>query len=595
VRLRARIIFLIVLGSLIPLALTAIVVDRISSRHRRVLNAELYEKRASGLATYVETWTGDRVRSLDLAAGNFRLVGLEPELIEGFLRLVYLQDKAVNVAALVGAEAELLAPVVRVEDASEAVALFQGHQAVDDTRLEAFIERLPDTTGGGTMVGQAWTPLGAGDAVVPIVLPMDQGRLAVELSLAEVGSFFRQQAQQGWAVVLVDADGRLLAGTDGDLVDTSVMRAVGGQVNGDARYVLDDGTVVQASFASVAAVGWRVVVAVPESVALRSDRAIQVRMAYMYVLALVIAGVLGALGALQIVRPVEALKTHALRLAEGHLGERVRPSGTPELQELGRALNFMSGRLQRNREEIAAAHAEIEAFNKQLQERVEERTRELREAQSRLVQSSRLAAVAHMGAGLAHELNNPVAGILGAAQVVRMKHGDGPLSPLLTSLEAEAQRCRQILSTLNRLNEATDSTERAPMDLHEILAGVLAAQADDFRLRGVALVHENAPALVADVDGALVGQALAQLARTFRARLAPGSTLHVSGTVSEGVAMLAFRLEGATLEADDDWLANGMGFWIARHVLALHGGRLDEPDEQDQAVFVLHVPAAGSG
>ena len=592
-RLRARLILLIVLGSLIPLALTAVVVDRISSRHRRVLNAELYEKRASGLATYVETWAGDRVRSLDLAARNFRLGGLDEELREGFLRLVYLQDKAVNVAALVDGEGTLLGPPVRVEDATEAVALFKGHEPVDDTRLEAFLDRLPPDA-ASPLVGEAWVPVGSTDAVVPIALPMDEGRLVVELSLAEVGGFFRQQTQQGWAVVLVDADGRVLAGTDGELVDTTVLRAVGGEVNGDARYELDDGTVVQASFASVSGLGWKVVVAVPESIALRSDRAIQVRMAYMYLLALVIAGVLGGLGATQIARSVEAMKTHALRLAEGHLGERVTPTGTPELQELGRALNFMSGRLQRNREEIAAANAEIEAFNRELQQRVEERTRELREAQAQLVASSRLAAVAHMGAGLAHELNNPVAGILGTAQIVRMKHGDGPLSPLLESLEREAQRCRQILSTLNRLNDASGGTDRKPQDLHEVLAGVLAAQADDFRLRGVAVTHENRPPVVAEIDAALVGQALAQLCKTFRARLAPGATLHVSGRLHEGVAMLAFRLEGPRLAADDDWLASGMGFWIARHVLSLHGGRLDEPDGEDHAVFVLHVPVSAA-
>ena len=68
----------------------------------------------------------------------------------------------------------------------------------------------------------------------------------------------------------------------------------------------------------------------------------------------------------------------------------------------------------------------------------------------------------------------------------------------------------------------------------------------------------------------------------------------MSSASGEQSASLVFLLDGVIAESRDDWLASGMGFWIAKQVLEEHGGALMEPQSGDQAVYrvVLPSPAA---
>ena len=201
------------------------------------------------------------------------------------------------------------------------------------------------------------------------------------------------------------------------------------------------------------------------------------------------------------------------------------------------------------------------------------RTRELQQSNARLVQSSRLAAVAQMGAGLAHELNNPLAGILGLTQLLRAKRPD---DAMLASMEEQAQRCREVVAALNRLSSETGSATREVIDLHALVAEVVSLVRHAFVEVGVGLEHDHAVALFVEVDPKLLAQALAQLLGSLRAQLAPGGTLSVSGVVEGGEARLGFALSGPRRESSDDWLASGMGFWVASHAVQEHGGRIEE-------------------
>ena len=167
-------------------------------------------------------------------------------------------------------------------------------------------------------------------------------------------------------------------------------------LEGELRYELLDGTPVLGAFVSVANFPWRVVVAVPQSIATQAGRDIRSRTNFMYLLALFLAGALGWIGARQMARPVVKLKDAAFEVAKGKLGHRVNPAGSKEVVELGRAFNFMSRRLEKDQEEIAVKNAEIQAFN---ENRSAWMQNDLEESQN-LVESSRMAAVAEMGAGL---------------------------------------------------------------------------------------------------------------------------------------------------------------------------------------------------
>jgi len=104
----------------------------------------------------------------------------------------------------------------------------------------------------------------------------------------------------------------------------------------------------------------------------------------------------------QLFQPIDALQQGTARIAKGEFGIRLEIDAARELQELCAALNSMSQSLEDYRHKTG-----------EQVERLRETNRALRETQEALVQSERLAGVGRLAAGLAHEVGNPLAAVLG--------------------------------------------------------------------------------------------------------------------------------------------------------------------------------------
>src|SRR5579863_6588552 len=108
----------------------------------------------------------------------------------------------------------------------------------------------------------------------------------------------------------------------------------------------------------------------------------------------------------QVVRkPVKALERGTERLAEGDLGYQIQVRWNDEIGELAHSFNGMSLQLQ-------AEHKENLAWTHTLEERVERKTHELKRAHEHALQTEKMASIGKMAAVLAHEINNPLSGIL---------------------------------------------------------------------------------------------------------------------------------------------------------------------------------------
>ncbi|HBA89356.1 MAG TPA: histidine kinase [Geobacter sp.] len=130
--------------------------------------------------------------------------------------------------------------------------------------------------------------------------------------------------------------------------------------------------------------------------------------------------------------------------------------------------------------------AEREQWQKKLELKVEEKTRHLKEAQAKLIQSEKMVTLGEVVSGASHELNNPLAGILSAIQLLRSSALNQPILPelmdgidVLESIESAAIRCQSIVEDLIRFSTQT-RCNFAQMDLNELLRDSLEVMAEEF-------------------------------------------------------------------------------------------------------------------
>ncbi len=587
-RLRPRLVLLFGLTTLLPLLLTGWVTATLGRQANISQARQLHARQSQTLALLAGTWREAAVRALELSLSTWDVDQLSAAELSGLQRVVYRQLDAVNVVATVDRSGDLLVPATYLNQPDLGQELAR-HQKVDASRLQAFLEHIPVPAPGELLVGQAYDPKDGRAWVLPIGLASVSGEtvLGVELSLQELQDNFQDQAPLDGAAVLLGSGQQVLAGSGQSLLPAEVSAWFSGALSGDLEYQDSTDSPILGSFQGIAGTPWSVLVAVPRERVTRPGDRIAVRLAYIYMLAAVLVAATAWVSANQIAKPVLTLKGAAERIGGGRLGEQVELEGRDEIAELARSFNIMSSDLQRQAATIQDKNQEIEGFNLELQERVVERTKELQQSQARLVQSSRMAAVAQLGAGLAHELNNPIAGILGLAQVAQAQ-AEGR-EELLQAIEGEALRCRDILSSLRRFSGSGSQATMQRIDLWSLVVEVLG-----LLRRGMeeAQVHVDlGDAVEGEVrgDAALLAQAFTQLLRSLRANLAPQGRIALQGVSRLGELGLELTLEGPGRPNDDDWLASGMGFWVAQQVLHEHAGRLEEPTPGSR-VWTLWLP-----
>ena len=289
----------------------------------------------------------------------------------------------------------------------------------------------------------------------------------------------------------------------------------------------------------------------------------------------------------RVLLPVRELRAGTLALARGE-AVRLPRRHDDELGDLAAAFGSMAEQLQESRRDLEA--------------RVAARTREV-------VRTARLAQLGTLAAGIAHEINNPLASIAACAEGLLRDAGpasDARLREYLQILQKEALRARDITARLLRFahqRESRRETVRLGDEVREV-APMFHHQLADAGVRLELDVPAHGPTFRG--DAAEWRQVLFNLLRNALDASPRGGCIHLQATEQDGRALLRIRDQGPGIpEAHRERLfepffttkppgqGTGLGLAIVHRIVTDHGGsiRLETPSGGG-AEFCIELPLA---
>ena len=139
-------------------------------------------------------------------------------------------------------------------------------------------------------------------------------------------------------------------------------------------------------------------------------------------------------------RPLKELQAGTQKLSEGGLGYQIELHSQDQIGDLAESFNIMSLQLR-------AANEELVSWGRTLEERVEQKTSELRRAHDEVLHVETMASVGKMAAVVAHEINNPLSGILTYSKLLKKWVDKDQVSG---EKKQEAQQCLDLISSESR-------------------------------------------------------------------------------------------------------------------------------------------------
>jgi signal transduction histidine kinase len=285
--------------------------------------------------------------------------------------------------------------------------------------------------------------------------------------------------------------------------------------------------------------------------------------------------------------PLRTLINGSRRVAAGDFDHRIQLNSGDEMDELAHAMNDMTARFQQIRDD--------------LDQQVKQRTREV-------IRGEQLASVGFLAAGVAHEINNPLASIAFCAESVEHRlaemvaahpdlaqcaEAEGEENPLdvvqdyLKMMQEEAFRCKEITGRLLDFSRLGD-IEKQQVDLSELVQGVIdmVRHVGKYRHKQISFLCRTS--VFVPVNAQEMKQVVLNLITNGLESLDPGGTVTVTVTTHQDHAVMVVRDNGCGMTDEvkahlfepfftrrRDGQGTGLGMSITYRIINEHGGHID--------------------
>lgn len=305
--------------------------------------------------------------------------------------------------------------------------------------------------------------------------------------------------------------------------------------------------------------------------------------------------------------PIRQLQAGVSRVHNGDFEHPIKLESGDELQELADEFNAMTARL-------AATYADL--------------ARQVNERSRQLVRSERMVSVGFLAAGVAHEINNPLASILFCSEALERRlqdvldqmnaapaeSGSGPaeaevLTRYLKMIQQEALRCKEITSKLLDFSR-TGEKKREATDLGALVRGVLEVASLLPNCRGKNITFSPKEYIVAQVNSQDLKSVILNLIVNALDSMDEGGRLSISMDTVGDSAELAFNDTGCGMTPDvlqnifepfftrsRTGKGTGLGLFISHQIIDQHGGSIEAASQGPGfgSTFTVHVPLRDSG
>ncbi len=207
-------------------------------------------------------------------------------------------------------------------------------------------------------------------------------------------------------------------------------------------------------------------------------------------------------------KSLETGKVESLDRFEEDLGKHFFLKCSPVFDEKGKIVRFVE--LIQDITELKEAEEKLKTYSEKLEEMVEERTQELRDAQEELVRIERLAVLGQLAGGVGHELRNPLGVISNAVYYLKMiqPEADDTIREYLETILQEVNNSTEIVSDLLDLSR-TKPAERGRIDVSDLINQVLDRHSPPDEVEVTTEIASDLPSV--HVDSRQIGQVLSNL------------------------------------------------------------------------------------